>query len=86
MHWRSDILTPRGPSLNIRPRPEQCKKWLLEAGFSEVTQVKLEASCPYHYGLVATRLEQRSERAQGLGDEKADADNYFTSSHLRTVK
>lgn len=55
MHWRSDIPTPRGPSLNIRPRPEQCEKWLLEAGFTAVTWVMLETSCPYHYGLVASR-------------------------------
>jgi SAM-dependent methyltransferase len=25
MHWRSDILTPRGPDLSIRPSPEQCR-------------------------------------------------------------
>lgn len=55
MHWRSDIPTPRGPSLAIRPRPEQCEKWLLEAGFIAVTRVMLETSCPYHYGLVASR-------------------------------
>lgn len=55
MHWRSDIPTPRGPSLDIRPRPEQCEKWLLEAGFSSITRVTLEPSCPYHYGLAATR-------------------------------
>ena len=54
MHWRSDIPSPRGPYLDIRPRPEQCQKWLLEAGFSEVTRVNLEKSCPYHYGLIAS--------------------------------
>ena len=25
IHWRSDIPTPRGPSLAIRPTPEQCR-------------------------------------------------------------
>lgn len=58
MHWRSDIPTPRGPSLDIRPRPEQCEKWLLEAGFSEVARVTLETSCPYHYGLMASVSRQ----------------------------
>jgi hypothetical protein len=24
IHWRSDIETPRGPALEIRPSPEQC--------------------------------------------------------------
>lgn len=55
MHWRSDIPTPRGPSLKIRPRPKQCEEWLLEAGFTAVTGVMLKTSCPYHYGLLASR-------------------------------
>lgn len=54
MHWRSDILTPRGPSLDIRPQPEQCARWLTEAGFGMVHHVNLNSSCPYHYGLVAS--------------------------------
>ena len=28
IHWRSDIQTPRGPSLDIRPKPQDCEKWL----------------------------------------------------------
>jgi ubiquinone/menaquinone biosynthesis C-methylase UbiE len=32
VHWRSDIPTPRGPDLSIRPSPEQCAAWLREAG------------------------------------------------------
>lgn len=55
MHWRSDIPTPRGPSLEIRPLPEQCENWILAAGFSNVTSVSLESCCPYHYGMVASR-------------------------------
>ncbi len=55
MHWRSDIPTPRGPSLAIRPRPEQCQTWLEEAGFQKIERVNLEACCPYHYGLMARR-------------------------------
>lgn len=55
MHWRSDIPTPRGPSLAIRPRPEQCQGWLEEAGFQQIEWVNLEACCPYHYGLMARR-------------------------------
>src|SRR5215213_1275662 len=33
MHWNHDLATPRGPSMEIRPRPEQCRVWGLEAGF-----------------------------------------------------
>jgi len=32
IHWRSDLATPRGPSLAIRPRPEQILAWAGEAG------------------------------------------------------
>ncbi|MBZ0280774.1 MAG: class I SAM-dependent methyltransferase [Anaerolineae bacterium] len=55
MHWRSDIPTPRGPSLAIRPRPEQCKAWLEEAGFQNVEWVNMQYCCPYHFGLIARR-------------------------------
>jgi len=55
MHWRSDILTPRGPSLDIRPHPEQCHAWLCAAGFSDIRKNNVKASCPYHYALLATR-------------------------------
>ena len=55
MHWRSDIPTPRGPALSIRPRPEQCEAWLRDAGFSAAERVDLRSCCPYHFGLIATR-------------------------------
>lgn len=32
IHWRSDIVTPRGPSADIRPQPEQIQKWAVSAG------------------------------------------------------
>jgi SAM-dependent methyltransferase len=55
IHWRSDIPTPRGPSLAIRPRPEQCQAWLEEAGFRNIESVNLQPCCPYHFGLIARR-------------------------------
>ena len=55
IHWRSDIPTPRGPSLAIRPTPEQCSAWLTQAGFQTVRLVGLEDICPYHFGLTAIR-------------------------------
>lgn len=55
MHWRSDIPTPRGPSLDIRPRPEQCQAWLYAAGFTDIRHVDVQAFSPYHFALLATR-------------------------------
>lgn len=55
MHWRRDIATPRGPSLDIRPGPEQCRMWIEEAGFHSVQPINLQAACPFHFGLLATR-------------------------------
>ncbi len=49
IHWIHDAATPRGPSLEIRPKPEQCIFWLLEAGFR--TDRRMMELPPYHYGL-----------------------------------
>jgi len=54
IHWRSDISTPRGPQLDIRPSPEQCKNWVIESsGFAIGKELILE---PYHFGIVITKL------------------------------
>ena len=53
IHWRSDVPTPRGPALAIRPLPENCVSWAMAAGLTvSVPPVVLP---PYHFGLVATR-------------------------------
>ena len=53
IHWRSDVPTPRGPDLSIRPRPDQCRSWLILAGFGiEREAVTLP---PYHFGLVGRK-------------------------------
>ncbi len=49
IHWNYDPSTPRGPSMNIRPKPEQCIAWAEEAGFINPKQYDLK---PYHYGIV----------------------------------
>lgn len=49
IHWNYDPSTPRGPSMDIRPKPEQCIQWAKEAGFSRPEQHDLK---PYHYGIV----------------------------------
>ncbi|MDD4349731.1 MAG: methyltransferase domain-containing protein [Opitutales bacterium] len=55
MHWRSDIVTPRGPSLDIRPSPTQCAEWMGEAGFSQIQPIDITEACPYHFGITGTR-------------------------------
>ena len=51
MHWNHDPSTPRGPSMEIRPRPEQCRDWALAAGF-ELTEPGIVSLPPYHYGML----------------------------------
>ncbi len=50
IHWRSDVDTPRGPSLEIRPRPAECTTWAEEAGFQLFKNPFIIE--PYHFGLV----------------------------------
>ncbi|MCP4176351.1 MAG: class I SAM-dependent methyltransferase [bacterium] len=50
IHWNYDSSTPRGPSLDIRPKPDQCKSWGEDAGFIFENYMDLKC-CPYHYGL-----------------------------------
>ncbi len=52
IHWRSDIPTPRGPSLDIRPTPEQCIPWAIQEGFHLLREVNLGYAAPYHFGLL----------------------------------
>ncbi len=54
IHWRTDIQTPRGPSEDIRPAPEQIVEWADAAGGLELTAGPFELA-PYHYGLTFTR-------------------------------
>lgn len=54
IHWNYDSKTPRGPSMDIRPKPEDCIKWAESIGFSEPVRYDLK---PYHYGIVLTKRE-----------------------------
>ncbi len=51
VHWNYDPTTPRGPALEIRPRPEQCIDWGREAGFIFDENGRFDFK-PYHYGLL----------------------------------
>ncbi len=52
IHWRHDIVTPRGPNADIRPRPDQIASWGLEAGLTAGDVMDLP---PWHYGMTLKR-------------------------------
>jgi len=54
LHWRSDVETPRGPHLTIRPKPDQILQWIDVQKFSLLKEpVVLE---PYHFGLILSKI------------------------------
>jgi ubiquinone/menaquinone biosynthesis C-methylase UbiE len=54
LHWRHDIETPRGPPMEIRPRPMHCRAWAEAGGFRWVNSPKLPDS-PWHWGMKLER-------------------------------
>ncbi len=61
IHWRSDIETPRGPSLSIRPTIEDCRSWGESVGFSYEREHVFEC-CNWHWGLTMSRGQLRDEQ------------------------
>lgn len=59
IHWNYDPTTPRGPSMGIRPRPEQCQEWIKLAGF-ELVKPHINLP-PYHYGMVGQKPQISGE-------------------------
>ena len=51
MHWNYDSKTPRGPSMDIRPRPSDCKSWVENSGFQIIGNDSINLP-PFHYGFV----------------------------------
>lgn len=52
IHWNCGPVTPRGPSMDIRPLPEACRQWAERVGFWFSEQVDLP---PYHWGMILER-------------------------------
>jgi SAM-dependent methyltransferase len=50
IHWRYDPSTPRGPSMDIRPRPEQIADWSVQTGILRPDSEVIDLP-PWHYGL-----------------------------------
>ena len=55
IHWRYDSATPRGPSLEIRPQPEQIIEWARRTGMLRFVEPVLDLP-PWHYGLRFVRI------------------------------
>ena len=53
IHWRSDISTPRGPDLTIRPKPEQILQLVDKQKF-DISKGPVIIK-PYHYGLIISK-------------------------------
>lgn len=54
-HWNHDASTPRGPPLDMRPKPEQIEQWALATGLLETVRGPVDCP-PWHYGWVFKRL------------------------------
>jgi len=56
IHWNYDSGTPRGPTMSIRPRPEDCRSWAEQVGYRLQPPGMVDLP-PYHYGFVFERSE-----------------------------
>ncbi len=54
MHWNYDAKTPRGPRMDIRPRPDDMQGWAETAGFVLEKPALIDLP-PYHYGFIANK-------------------------------
>ena len=59
IHWRCDLETPRGPSIDIRPTLDQCCHWCEEKGFVMEQQMHFKLS-PWHWGLMMRKRDINS--------------------------
>lgn len=57
IHWRYDPATPRGPSMQIRPRSEQIIAWAEKTGRLQTEGAVIDLP-PWHYAL---RLRRRQD-------------------------
>ena len=74
IHWRCVPATPRGPRMEIRPRPEMIVDWASQAGLHTPEDAVIDLP-PWHYGLCFQRAARilflctgnscRSQMAEG---------------------
>lgn len=56
IHWRSDVETPRGPDLSIRPRPTQVVAWAAATQMLSLLGPPRTLP-PWHFGVVLQRTD-----------------------------
>ena len=61
IHWRCDPATPRGPNMEIRPRPEQIASWAMETGLLEAEGPVIDLP-QWHYGLRLRRRQPKDDK------------------------
>ena len=54
IHWRHDPATPRGPSMAIRPKPEDILAWVNACGLLTQSSAIIDLP-PWHYGVHLAR-------------------------------
>ena len=54
IHWRSDVPTPRGPALDVRPRPETVRALARSVGLKADDSLLLP---PWHFGVILRRAQ-----------------------------
>jgi SAM-dependent methyltransferase len=59
IHWNYDESTPRGPTMDIRQRPEHCRDLALSAGF-RLLPPGIIGLPPYHYGMTLAKPPAKS--------------------------
>ena len=74
MHWRFDPTTPRGPSMAIRPRPEQCRSWAQQVNFRQDGPELIDLP-PFHYGLVFRKSVASNLVCKDRGTSRASSGN-----------
>jgi ubiquinone/menaquinone biosynthesis C-methylase UbiE len=58
IHWRFDPATPRGPAMEIRPRPEVLRESARAAGLRPLFEEPIDLP-PWHFGILAEkRMEE----------------------------
>ena len=58
IHWNYHPNPPRGPPMEMRPKPEQCIEWAESVGFNSPTRYDLK---PYHYGIVLRKNTKQNK-------------------------
>ncbi|OGS60099.1 MAG: hypothetical protein A3J79_05485 [Elusimicrobia bacterium RIFOXYB2_FULL_62_6] len=65
IHWIHSAATPRGPALDIRPKPDAIIELMRRHGFRPAQEHPIDLP-PWHYGVLALKLPAASSGGCGL--------------------